>query len=96
MKTENRRRNDEINGGRRKNGRKKTYFSKLRPQKKKKTEAARGRSGSQIANARAEAESGQKTVEGPTNVGLRRVSGVSSFYKYSDKCGTFMKWPQEH
>ena len=82
MKTENRRRNGEINGGRRKNGRKKTCFSKLRPQKKKeKTEATHSRSGPQIANARAEPESDRKTVEGPMNAGLRRVYGVSSFMK---------------
>ena len=38
----------------------------------------------------------KKAVEGPTNAGLRRVYGVSSLSKYSDKCGTFMKRRQEH
>ena len=86
MKTKNRRRNDEINGGRRKNGRKKTYFSKLRPQKKKKTEATRGRSGSQIANARAEAESDQKN--GRNTDECRPAAGFWRFFFYETAAGT--------
>ena len=72
------------------------FFEIATAKEERKSGTVRGRSGPQIANARAEPESDRKTVEIPTNVGLRQVSGVSSFYKYSDKCGTFMKWQQEH
>ena len=72
------------------------FFEIAAAKEERKAEAVRGCSGPQIANGRTEPESDQKAVEGPTNAGLRRVYGVSSLSKYSDKCGTFMKRRQEH
>ena len=57
------------------------FFEIVTAKEERKIEAVRGRSGPQIANARAEPESDRKTVEGPTNADLRRVYGVFSFMK---------------
>ena len=62
------------------------FFEIATAKEERKSGTVRGRSGPQIANARAEPESNRKTVEGPANAGLRRVYGVFSF----------MKRPQEH